>query len=70
MSEYLIVASKAARYDQAVALLRDLKDLAARSGEIADFSIRLTQLRDRHARKGSLLAGLDKAGLTLPHRKG
>ncbi len=58
------IAAKPARYDQAVALLRDLKDLAARLRGPADFSGELAQFRSRHAKKRSLLDRLDKAGLT------
>jgi len=60
--EFFIVA-KPARYDSAVALLRDLKDLAARSAGQAHFSAELAQFRDRHAKKRTLLSRLDKAGL-------
>jgi hypothetical protein len=44
-------------------LLKDLHDLGARSGQDAVFDIRLSQLRERHSRKPSLLQRLDQAGL-------
>ena len=45
-------------YRAARDLLRDLQALAAREGRQAEFTRRLAQLRERHARKVSLLATL------------
>jgi uncharacterized Zn finger protein len=59
----LIETKRPADYDQAVRLLKDLHDLGARSGRDAGFDARLSQLRERHARKPSLLSRLDQAGL-------
>ena len=59
----LIETKRPAEYDQAVQLLKDLHDLWARSGRDAGFDARLSQLRERHARKPSLLQRLDQAGL-------
>jgi hypothetical protein len=59
----LIEMKRPAEYDQAVRLLKDLHDLGARSGQGTAFEARLSQLRERHARKPSLLSRLDQAGL-------
>jgi hypothetical protein len=59
----LIETKRPADYDQAVRLLKDLHDLGAHSGQGTAFDARLSQLRERHARKPSLLSRLDQAGL-------
>jgi hypothetical protein len=61
--EALIETKRPADYDQAVRLLKDLHDLGARNGQGTAFDARLSQLRERHARKPSLLSRLDQAGL-------
>jgi hypothetical protein len=61
--EALIETKRPADYDQAVRLLKDLHDLGARSGQGTTFDARLSQLRERHARKPSFLSRLDQAGL-------
>ncbi len=45
-------------YDRAVALLADLKQLAAEQGTVTNFSRRLTVIRARHARKGQFVKRL------------
>ena len=50
-------------YDQAVQLLRDLHDLSRRAGWTETFAERLGSLRERHAKKVSLLERLERAGL-------
>lgn len=56
-----LIATKQPRpYDQAVSLLQDLRDLAARDGRAPGFAARLQQLREMHARKPSFLARLRK----------
>jgi len=62
-TEELIDTKNPARYDEAIQLLRDLKDLSTRTGQAVRFKTRLGQLRDRHARKPSLLRRIDDAGL-------
>jgi hypothetical protein len=58
-----LVASKQPKsYDQAVAILVDLRDLAAR-GKARDFGIRIETLREAQARKPSFIERLRKAGL-------
>jgi len=57
----LIATLKPNAYDQAVALLNDLGDLAERSGDRAAWAERTVALRAAHARKSSLLRRLDAA---------
>lgn len=48
-------------YDQAVSLLKDLRDLAARDGHEPVFATRLQALREAHAKKPSFLDRLRKS---------
>jgi hypothetical protein len=50
-------------YDRAVQLLTDLRDLGERSGRQEEVAARVQDLRQRHARKPSLLQRMDRAGL-------
>jgi hypothetical protein len=59
----LVETKKPTEYDQAVRLLADLRDLAARAGVSEGFAMRILDLREQHARKPSLLKRLDQAGL-------
>ena len=59
----LIETKRPQDYDRAVQLLVDLRDLAARSRQAPAFQASLDELRARHAKKPSLLARLDRAGL-------
>lgn len=59
----LIETKKPAEYDQAVALLTDLRAIGERNGHAAAFTQRFTQLRHQHQRKPSLLQRFDRAGL-------
>ncbi|MCB9788906.1 MAG: hypothetical protein H6744_19695 [Deltaproteobacteria bacterium] len=59
----LIATSQPKRYDEAITLLEDLRDLAARSDATLEFQARLDALRDQHARKRTLIDRLDLAGL-------
>jgi hypothetical protein len=60
--ERLVAAGHPKRYDQAVALLADLRDLAARKGG-AGFRERLAALRAAHVRKPAFIARLREAGM-------
>lgn len=60
--EQLVATKQLKRYDEAVVLLTDLRDLAARK-DGADFHRRLEALRVEHARKPTLIERLRKAGL-------
>jgi hypothetical protein len=58
----LIATKQPKNYDEALALLIDLRDLAARHDDV-EFRERVEALRDAHARKPTLIQRLDKAGL-------
>ena len=60
--ESLIATKQPKGYDQAVELLVDLRDIAARK-DGADFRERIEALRTAHARKPTLIDRLHKAGL-------
>jgi hypothetical protein len=51
------------KYDEAVNLLLDLRDVAADKGEMEEFRDRLDALREAQGKKPSLLERLGKAGL-------
>jgi uncharacterized Zn finger protein len=53
-----------ARYDEAVALLAELQELARHGGQAGEFARRFAALREEHQRKPSLIARFDRAGLT------
>ncbi len=59
----LTATSTPANYDSAVRQLIDLRDLCVLTGGKDEFIARLTQFRDLRAKKPSLIARLDKAGL-------
>ncbi|MEK6302377.1 MAG: hypothetical protein AABO41_16830 [Acidobacteriota bacterium] len=60
--ETLIVTKQPKRYDQAIRLLADLRDLDARA-KGGDFQMRMEALRQAQARKPTLIERLKKAGL-------
>jgi hypothetical protein len=59
----LIATKRPKDYDAAVILLLDLQALAVREGEIFEFAEQMTRLRERHARKPSLIDRFDRARL-------
>jgi hypothetical protein len=59
----LIATKRPKDYDAAVVLLSDLQALAAREGEIFEFAEQMARLRERHARKPSLIDRFDRARL-------
>ncbi len=59
----LIATRQPKRYDEAVLLLRDLRDLADRGGKTAEAASRLSALRTSHSGKPSLIRRLNEAGL-------
>ncbi len=62
-----LIATKLPKdYDRAIALLTDLRDLAARDGATAAFEARMAALGRDHARKWSLVKRLQEAGLLRP----
>jgi hypothetical protein len=58
----LLSTTQPTKYDEAVRLLRDLRDLATDRGHIAQWEARLEEFRQRYARKPSLMQRFDKAG--------
>ena len=58
----LIATKRPSDYDQAVRLLRDLRELATRKNRPAKVDERIRKLRERHARKPSFLNRLGKLG--------
>lgn len=61
--EALIATKQPGRYDVAVALLRDLRELAVRSGRQEEVEEHLGRLHEQHAKKSSFIARLRAAGL-------
>jgi hypothetical protein len=61
--EALIATKQPGKYDAAVALLRDLRELAVRSGRREEVEARLGRLHEQHAKKPSLISRLRAAGL-------
>nr|WP_296071654.1 hypothetical protein [uncultured Actinoplanes sp.] len=61
--EELIATKRPKDYDTAVALLLDLQALAVREGEIFELAEQMSRLRERHARKPSLIDRFDRARL-------
>jgi len=59
----LIETKRPKEYDAAVVLLKDLQGLAGRDGGASTFAHRMRKLRERHARKPSLLDRFDRARL-------
>ena len=49
-------------YDEAVRLLRDLRDIATDRGDVALWETRVVDFRQRYARKSSLMERFAKAG--------
>jgi hypothetical protein len=62
-AEALIATKQPGKYDAAVALLRDLRELAVRSGRREEVEGRLGRLHEQHAKKPSLIGRLRAAGL-------
>lgn len=59
----LIATKQPGRYDEAVKLLCDLRDLGVQEGRAREVEARISRLREEHARKPSFLERLKKAGL-------
>ncbi len=62
-AEALIATKQPGKYDAAVVLLRDLRELAVRAGRREEVEARLAELRERHAKKPTLIGRLRAAGL-------
>jgi hypothetical protein len=61
--EAAIATRQPKEYDQAVSLLKDLRDLADRSGTTGELAAHIRQLRERHRSKSALTRRLNQAGL-------
>ena len=59
----LIATKQPGRYDEAVKLLCDLRDLARRGGRASNIEERLLRLCEEHSRKPSFIERLRRAGL-------
>ena len=59
----LIATKQPGKYDEAVKLLCDLRDLGGQKGRAEEVTARLLRLREEHAKKPSFLRRLEKAGL-------
>ncbi len=59
----LVELKQASPYDQAVAHLKDLRDVAVMQGTTDAFRDRLLKLRERYSRRPGLITRLQKAGL-------
>lgn len=59
----LIATKQPARYDEAVKLLCDLRDLGVQRGRTEEMAARILRLREEHAKKPSFLERLKRAGL-------
>ena len=59
----LVATKQPGRYDEAVKLLCDLRDLALRSDRVSEAESRLLLLRELHARKPSFIERMRRAGL-------
>jgi hypothetical protein len=68
--EALIATKQPGKYDAAVALLKDLRELAVRSGRREEGERRLGRLHEQHAKKPSLIGRLRAAGLAGTGRDG
>jgi hypothetical protein len=59
-----LIASKQPKgYEEAVKLLKDLRELAGKAGDGARFQSRLQAIREEHARKAKFIDQLNRAGL-------
>jgi len=59
--EEMIATKQPKRYDEAVALLVDLRDLGARDGRADEVRARIEEIRVRHEKKPTFLQRLAKA---------
>jgi hypothetical protein len=64
--EKLIATKQPRKYDEAVALLQDLREVCVRSGKPGEAGSRIARLREEHSKKGTLIERFRKAGLLTP----
>ena len=65
----LVATKQSGKYDTAVQLLKDLYEIARRTGQQQAADARLAQLRQQHAKKLSLIGRLQAAGLMITTRE-
>ena len=65
--EELFKSKRSVEYDQAVHLLKDLKDVSLKCNKPQKFQNQLKHLREQYRRKHSLMSRLDQANLTTPN---
>ena len=58
----LIATKHPKKYDEAIMLLRDLRDVCVRAGRQAEAASRIARLREEHAKKPSFIERIRKAG--------
>ena len=61
--EAMVATKQPKKYDSAIALLVDLRDVAERSGRTSWADARIHELRQKHAKKPSFLRRLDEKKL-------
>ena len=66
----LLATKQPGKYDAAVKLLKDLRDVAIRAGRQGEVEARLARLREQHARKPSFVGRLQAAGLIGTTKEG
>jgi hypothetical protein len=64
--EKLIATKQPRKYDEAVALLQDLREVCVRAGKPGEAASRIARLREENAKKGTLIERFRKAGLLTP----
>ena len=62
--DQLITSKQQKSYDEAVTLIKDLKDVAERGEHSSEFLSQLADVRGRHNTKSSFVRRLDNANLT------
>ena len=63
--ENLVTTRQPAKYDEAVKLLIDLRDLSKKKNTIKTYYEKLKQIREKHIRKSTFLSRLKKADLEI-----
>jgi uncharacterized Zn finger protein len=58
----LLSTTQPKNYEEAVRLLRDLRDVASDRGSLTQWEARITEFRQRYARKPSLMLRFNNAG--------
>jgi hypothetical protein len=64
--EKLIATKQPRKYDEAVALLQDLREVCVRAGKPGEAGSRIAWMCEEHSKKGTLIERFRKAGLLTP----